>query len=149
MDMQSQVGIGHRDARPLACSLTQLIYDGILHLVAHELRVTEILGEHDRIHGKRFVVAQILAPVNLLDFLIDLVGAMSFEMGDRLQDFNGRMQLEVGTIHQFLVASKRHHASPYLYIVGPQLSQLFCQDGLQSHECFGNELKVFIHFSKK
>ena len=145
VDVQAQVGVGDADVRPLARSLAQLVDDGVLHLVADELGMAEILAEHHAVDSEGLVVGEVLAPVNLLDGFVNFVGAAGFEMVDGLQDFDGRVQLEVSSVHQFLVACKRHHASAYLYVVGPQLSQLFRQDGLQSHEGFGNELKILFH----
>ena len=56
------------------------------------------------------------------------------------------MQLEVSTIHHFLVACERHHAATDLYIIGTQLGELFSQDRLEAHEGLGNEFKFLFHY---
>ena len=115
--VQPYVGVGHRDVRPLAGALAKLVHDGVFHLVAHKLRVAEFLAEHHRIYGKRLLVVQILAPVNLHHFIVHLVGAISREVSDRFKYLDSGVQLEIGAVHQFLVAGERHHASSCLHVV--------------------------------
>ena len=79
VDMQAQVGIGHRDIRSTARFLLKLVYDSILHLIAHELRVAKLLREHHRIYRKSMVIIQIFAPVDSLDALIHIIGAQSLK----------------------------------------------------------------------
>ena len=67
-------------------------------------------------------------------------------MLDRLENTDGSVQLEVGTIHHFLVACERYHAATYLYIVGTQLGELLSQDWLQTHKGLGNEFKFLFHY---
>ena len=64
-------------------------------------------------------------------------------MGDGLEDSDSCVELKIGAIHHLLVAGKRHHTASYLHIVGTQLRELLRQDGLQAHECLGNEFKFF------
>ena len=61
-------------------------------------------------------------------------------------DAQGSQQLEVSTIHHFLVACKRYHAATYLYIVSTQLGELLSQDWLQTHKGLGNEFKFLFHY---
>ena len=89
MHVQTDVWVGHRDVRPLACPLAELIDDGVLHFIRYELRVAEFLGEHDGIDGKRLVASDILRPVDLLDLLIHLVGTSGLEVADGLQYSDG------------------------------------------------------------
>ena len=57
VDVQPQVGVGHRDVGAVARLLAELVDDGVLHLVADKLRVAEFLGENDGVDGKGLVVA--------------------------------------------------------------------------------------------
>ena len=107
--------------------------------------MTELLREYHRVDGKGLVVVQICCPVNLLDFLVDVIRALCLEMADGFQDPDGGVQLKVGTIHQFLVTCKRYHSSTYLYIISPQLGQLFRQYGFQPHKRFGDQFKILFH----
>ena len=141
MDVQPQVGIGHRDVGTNAGLLAELVHDGVLHLIGHELRVTEILREHHGVDGKCLLLVQIVRPVDGFYLVVDIVGAACLEMLDGLQDSDGCMQLEVGAVHQFLVAGERHHAASYFHIVCSQVCEFFSQDGLQSHESFGYEFE--------
>ena len=119
MDVQAQVGVGDRDVGSLAGLLAELVDDGVLHLVADKLRVSELLGEDDGIHRKRLVLSQILVPVDVFHGLVHLVGAMRLEAIDGLENLDGRMELEVSPIHHLLVTCKRYHSSTNFYIVGP------------------------------
>ena len=83
MDVQAYIGIGNTDIRTLARLLAELVYDGILHLVSHELRVAELVGEDHRVHGKGFVQIQILCPVNGLYSFVNIVGRQCLEVLDR------------------------------------------------------------------
>ena len=82
MNVQPQVRIGHRNIRTATHPLAELVDDGILHLVAHELRVAELLREHNGIDGKRLVLADVLRPVDFSDFLIDVVRTLGLEVTD-------------------------------------------------------------------
>ena len=42
MDVQTDIGIGHRDIGALARFLAELVHDGIFHLVRNELGVSEL-----------------------------------------------------------------------------------------------------------
>ena len=145
MDVQLQVGIGYRDVRALSCLLTELVDNGILHLIADKLRVTEFLGEYHGIHGERLGGLQVLAPVYLHDGIVDIVGAQSLESVDGLQYLDGSAQLEISAIHHLFVTGKRHHATACLHVVGTQLGQFFRQHGLQSHEGLGNQFELLLH----
>ena len=145
MYMQTEVGVGHGDVGALAGAFAKLVDDGVFHLVGHKLRVAEVIGEYDGIDRERVVDVEILAPVYLFDSLVDLIGTPGFEVVDRFQNLDGRMQCEVGTVHHFFVTSKRHHASTYLYVVGTQLGQFFRQHRFQSHERFGDEVEFLVH----
>ena len=145
MHVQTDVGVGHRYIRALAGLLPELVDDGILYLIRHELRMAELLREHDRVDREGLVVLQILRPVYFLDFLIHVICAFRFEMTDRLQDSDGSVQLEVCTIHHFFITCKRYHSSTDLNIVSPQLGQLFRQYRFQSHKRFGDQFKILFH----
>ena len=45
-------------------------------------------------------------------------------MLDGFKDTYGRVQLEVGTIHHFLVSGERDHTAANLNVVGAKLSEL-------------------------
>ena len=145
MYIETDVRIAHRDIRAGACLLTELIDNSVLHLIGYETRVAELLRIDHRVNREGFTFLDVLAPVNLLDFFIHIIGRSSLEFGDRLKNTYGCVKLEIGTIHHLLVAGKRNHSTAYFHIVGTQLGEFFCQDGLKSHEGLGNKFK-FIHF---
>ena len=68
------------------------------------------------------VAVEVVGPVHLAHLLVDVVGAFCLEMNDGLENADGRVQLEVGAIHDFLVASERYHASADLHVVGSQFN---------------------------
>ena len=142
--VEAYVGVGHADVGAAACALAELVNNGVFHLVADKLGVAELLGEHHRIYGKSLVVVQILAPVYLHHFGVNVVGAERLEVADGFEHLDGRVQLEVGAVEHFLVTCERHHAAPYLHIVGSQFGEFFCQRGLQAHERLGNDFKFCI-----
>ena len=117
--IESYVGIGNADVGSFTRLLPKLVYDGILHLVRYELRVFELLGKDDGVNGEGLVEREVLLPVYGLDLLVDVVGRQGLEVADRFEDAYGGTQLEVGSVHGFLVACKRNHPSPYLDIVCP------------------------------
>ena len=53
MYVESYSGICYADIRALACLFAKVVDNGVLHLVGHELGVSEIFGVHHRIDGKR------------------------------------------------------------------------------------------------
>ena len=147
MDVQAQVGATHGNIRSVASLLAKLVDNGIFHLVAHKLRVAELFREHDSIDSKGTLIVQIVSPIDFLDFLIDIVSAFCFESSYRLENLDSRMQREIRPVHHFFVTRKRHHASTYFNVVGPQLGQFFRQHRFQSHERFGDEFKLLFHFN--
>ena len=98
MDVQPDVGVGDTDVRPLSRLLAELVNNGILHLVGHELRMPELVREDDRVDGKGLVDRQIAGPVNILHTLVDVVGRQRLEVLDGFEDADGGVQLEVGTV---------------------------------------------------
>ena len=143
--VQTDVGVGNTDIRSHVGALTELVHNGVLHLVSHELRMAELLGEHHRVDGKSLAYVEVLAPVNGAHLVVHVVGTLSLELADGLEDAYGGMQLHVGAIHHFLVTRERHHASSYLYVVGSQSRQFLSQYVLKSHERLGNEFKFLSH----
>ena len=145
VDMEADVGIRHRHIRPVARLLAELVDDGVLHLVGHKARVAELLAIYNGVDRERLALLDVLAPVNFLHLVVHVLGRARLETGYRLQDTDCRVQLEVGTIHHFLVTLERHHTTANLHVVRTQIGQFFCQDGLQTHECLGNHFILFLH----
>ena len=84
--VQTEVRVGHGDVGALASLLADLVHDGVLHLIRYELGMAELLGKHHGVYGERLVRPQIRCPVDFLDFLVDIIRALGFEMADGLQD---------------------------------------------------------------
>ena len=117
MDIQLQVRMGHADVGARTGFLAEVIHNGILYLIGHELTVTELLGKDHRVYGKAGFILQILIPVDGLDGIINLIGRFRLEMLDRFKNADGRTQGKVGPIHEFLVAGERHHSASGLDVV--------------------------------
>ena len=145
MDVQSHVGVGDADVRTCSLLFTELVDDGILHLVGDELGVAEFFGEYHRVDSKRLVNIQVFCPVNILDAFIDVIGRQCLEMLDGFQNADSGMQLEVGAIHHLLVSSKRNHTSSFYHVFCTQLRQFFRQDRLEAHKGLGDEFKFLCH----
>ena len=145
MYVQTEIWVRHRDVRPFAGLLSELVDDGILHFIGYKLRVAELLREHYRVDGKGLVVIEICSPVYFLDFFVDIIRTFCLEVPDGFQDSDGSVRLKVGTVHQFLVTCKRNHSSTNLYIISPQLGQFFRQYRFQSHKRFGDQFKILFH----
>ena len=86
MDVQSDVGIADADVGTFAGAFAELIDDGVLDLIGNELRVAEFLRKDDRIDGKSLFQSDVLAPVNVLDAIIDVVSRQCLEVLDRFQN---------------------------------------------------------------
>ena len=80
MYVESEVGVGDADVRSCAGFFAELVNDGVFHLVSHEFRVLELLGEHYGVNGKRFVEVEILCPVYFLYAFIHFVGVECLEV---------------------------------------------------------------------
>ena len=119
--VQPDVRIGDADVRALAGLLAELIDDGVLYFIRHKLGMTEFLAEHHRIDGECLVQSQVLGPVDFLHFLIHVIGRIGLEVLDRFENTDSCMQLEIGAIHQFLIARERYHTSSNDHISCPQL----------------------------
>ena len=118
MDVQPDVRVADRDIGTAPRPVTELVDDGILHLIRDKARIGELLGIHDGIDREGLSLEDIFAPVYLLHFLVHILCAPRLEVCDGFKDADGGVQLEVGTVHHFLVTGKRHHAASYLYVVG-------------------------------
>ena len=68
--------------------------------------MTELLREHDGINCKSLLGFQILGPVDLLDFFIDIIRTLCLEVADGFEDTDGGVKLEVRPIHHFLVTGE-------------------------------------------
>jgi hypothetical protein len=82
MDVQAYVWIGNAYIRALTHFLAELVYDGILHLVSHELRVTELIRKYYRVHGKCLIQVQIFGPVYGFYSFVNVVGRQCLEVLD-------------------------------------------------------------------
>ena len=144
MDVQLDVRVAYRDVGPTACTLSELVYNGVFHLVAHKFGMFELLGEYYSVYSKSAAFLNIVAPVYFLHFVVYIVGRLCLEMLYRLEDADGGVKLKVGAVHQFFVTGEGYHTAAYLNIVGAQLGEFLCQNGFQTHECLGNHLKFHI-----
>ena len=143
--VETDVGVGDADVGALALRLAEIVDDGVLHLIGHELGVAELLRVDHGVDGERGFQVEIAAPIDRLHGLIDVVGIFRLEVLDGFQDAHGRAQTEVGPVHHLAVAAERHHAAANLYIVGTQLRQLLRQDFFQALKGLGDEFKFFFH----
>ena len=124
MDMQADVRIGEGDVGSLSRALAELVHDGVLDLIGDEVGVAELVTVDDGVHGEGLSLGDIGAPVQVFHIIIYVVGGGSLEMLDGFKDTYGRVQLEVGTIHHFLVSGERDHTAANLNVVGAKLSEL-------------------------
>ena len=145
MDVQAHVRIAHADVRTVARFLAELVDDGVLHLICHEFRVAELLGEYDGIDGKGLVQRQVFRPVDVLHTFVHVVCRQCLEVLDGFQNTDGGMQLEISAIHHLLIACKGHHSASYLYVFCAQLRQFVRQDGLKAHKGLGDHFKFLCH----
>ncbi len=75
---------------------------------------------------------------------IHLIGALRLEIVNRLQDAHRRTTMNIGFIHQRLVARERHHPGTQLHIVRSQGDQLFRQHLFQFRQRFGNHRELCL-----
>ena len=144
MNVQFYVGVYYSYVGTVASFLAELVHNGILYLVCHKLAVAKLVAEHHTIHGECGLVCQILRPVYRLYGIVHLFGCLGLEVLDRFQHTNGSTQLEVGSVHQFLVSCKGNHSPAYLDVVSSQFNQFCGQHILQSLKGFGDQFK-FLH----
>ena len=81
--VQTNVRVRNADVGAGAGALTELVGNGILHLVCHKLAVAELIGEHHAVHGKGRLRRQILAPVHSLHGFVHVVGRACLEVLNR------------------------------------------------------------------
>ena len=72
--IESDVRVGHADIGSFARFLPELVDDGILHLIGHELGVFELLGEDHGVDSKGLVKTQVLGPVDSLHLVVYVIG---------------------------------------------------------------------------
>ena len=123
MDVDQQVRPHHAHPGSLALALHEVVGNGILHAVGHELGVAELVAEDDFIHRKRLSRTHVILPLDGLDLFIHLIGVGGRKVADGFQDANGGTQAEVGLVQHPFITRKGHHASAFLYIIGSQFSQ--------------------------
>ena len=109
MHVDADVGIRNAHVWTLLRFLAEIVGDGILHAVCHELAMTEILGENDRIHQESHVFVHVGFPVHFFHLLIDFVSIVCLELLDGHEDFHRGAKAEIGAIEHFLIACERHH----------------------------------------
>lgn len=89
VDVESYVRIADRYIRSLACQFTELIDDGVLHLVGDEARVFELFGIDHRVNRECLSFEDIFAPINLLHLVVHVLCTLRLEVGDGLQHTDG------------------------------------------------------------
>ena len=146
VDVEQHVGLVDAYAGTLARLLAEVVHDGILHLVGHELGMAELLAEDGGFYGKGFVRVQILFPTDGFYLFVDLVGVFGLEVLDGFQDSDGCAQAEVRFVHHLFVTAEGDHATAYLDVVGSQCGEFLRQHFFQSLKGFGNHFKrLFAH----
>ena len=68
--------------------------------------MSELLGEDDGVYGEGLVLVDIFRPVDFHHLVVHVVGTTGAEVADRLENTDGGVQLEIGAVHEFLVASE-------------------------------------------
>ena len=144
VNVQFHVGVGDAYVRPFARGVAEVVNNRVLHLVGHELGVAELLGVDHAVDGKGGVHVEESLPVHAPHGLVHVVGVVGFEMQQRFEHTYGGAQTEVGSVHHGLVAAKRHHAVPYLHIVGTEFGEFLCEHFFKSLKGLGDEFK-FLH----
>ena len=145
MDVQFGVRIVQAHIRTLPCFLTEIVSDGILHLVSHEHRVMERITEYHRVNSESGFYIHVFIPFHCLHGIVHLLSIVCSKAYDGLKNTDGCAEAEIGLVKQSFVTCEAHHASPYLNIIGSQIGKLFCQYLLQSLEGLGNHFKGFSH----
>ena len=144
MYVKAYIRIAHRNIRSCSGVLPELVYNGILNLIGHESGVSELLRIDYRIDRKGLSFFYNPAPVYFFHLIIYVICRTCLEVAYGFKNPYGSVQLEIRTVHHFLVARKRNHAASCLDIVGSHLYQFFCKNRLKSHKCLGYEFK-FVH----
>ncbi len=80
--VQSDVGVGDGDVGAVSCALSELVHNGVFHLVCHKLGVPELFGEDNGVDGEGFAVVKVFAPVHLEHFVIHVIGTACLEVND-------------------------------------------------------------------
>ena len=68
--------------------------------------MTELLGKDHGINCECLLGFQILTPVYLLDFLVNIIRTLCLEVTDGFQNTDGSVQLEIRTVHHLLVTGE-------------------------------------------
>ena len=108
--------------------------------------MAKLFTEHHGINGKSLTRIQMIFPMDGFDLVVNFVSIFSGEVFDWFQDADSCTQAEVGFVHHFFVAAKRHHAASDFNVIGTQGGEFLCQYLFQSLEGFGNHFKrLFAH----
>ena len=99
VDVQQYIRIVDAYRWAFACLVAEVVHDGILHLVCHELGVAEFIGEYHSIDGKALGVVQVLFPSDGLYIVVHFVGSVSLKMFDGFEDTDSGAQAEVCLVH--------------------------------------------------
>ena len=143
MYVEFDVGVRDADVGPFTRGFAEVVHDGVLHLVGHELGVAEFRGIDHGVHGEGCIEVEVLFPVDGPHGGVDVVGVGRAEVLDGFEYAYGRAQAEVGPVHHFLVSGEGNHTFADLDVVCAELCQLLCQHFFQSLEGFGDKFELF------
>ena len=145
MDVETYVGISHGDVGALADGLTEVVDNGVLHLVGDKLGVAEVFRVDNGVDGECGVGVQDVAPLVMPHGLVDLVGRSGGEVLERLENPYGGAQEVVGAVHHGRIAGEIDYAASFLYIFCADSGELIGQDAFQSLKGFGYQFEFLFH----
>ncbi len=122
--VQAYVGVGYADAGATALMVHKIVGYGVLDAIGDKAGVLELFAVGGRVDSKCLADFHHRCPFVALDLLVEVIGIGRAEFVKRFQHTQRGAQAEVSTIHQLLVALKRHHAYAFQNILGTQLAQL-------------------------
>ena len=145
MNIEQNIRIVKTHRRAFTSLVTEIVNNGILYFISHELGVTEFIRKHHRIYGETLFGIQIFLPIYSLYIIVHFISRLCLEMFDGFKDSDSGAQTEICFIQHGLVSCESHHTVPNLNIAGAQLRQFLCQNLFQSLKSLSYQLEFLLH----
>ena len=89
MHIQEEVGVGKSDGGTHATCVYEVVDDGILHTISHELGMGEIFAIDCGVYGEGGGGCHILLPLDLADHIIEIIRIVGGKFLDWLKNSQG------------------------------------------------------------
>lgn len=121
--------------------LAEPVHDGVLGSEGGIVGVGEDVARGGAVNHEGAIHVEDLLPLDFVDLIVELVGAVGLKFGKGLEDGKGGAAGVVGAVKEAHVAGEGDGTAEDFDVLGTEFAEFVGQDLFKSHHGFGNHLE--------